>query len=250
MRRKNKGFTLAELLIVVAIIGVLVAVAIPVFNSQLEKSRQSTDLSNLRGAYAAAKVAELSGEVAGYNSNGDSVDPIKIGDSFNSDWEYKYSAAAYVFLYDSDSGALYPWDNGSNTTYFSSTANLNKDEKSIVMSVSGNDDVYTTMKARSDKIIVDTANLPGGNNGIIQYGYRTENSYNNEKLPGNSKAAWQDMKIVVQFTNDSGVWSLKRGAIRFENVGESEDIPKISLTTSSSSPATTPTTAPTPETTP
>ena len=38
MKKNNKGFTLAELLIVVAIIAVLVAIAIPVFTSQLEKS--------------------------------------------------------------------------------------------------------------------------------------------------------------------------------------------------------------------
>ena len=48
----KKGFTLAELLIVVAIIGVLVAIAIPVFTAQLEKSREATDLANVRSAYA------------------------------------------------------------------------------------------------------------------------------------------------------------------------------------------------------
>ena len=52
MRKNNKGFTLAELLIVVAIIAVLVAIAIPIFTSQLEKSRESTDKANLRSAYA------------------------------------------------------------------------------------------------------------------------------------------------------------------------------------------------------
>ena len=36
-KNKNKGFTLAELLIVVAIIGVLVAISIPIFSKQLEK---------------------------------------------------------------------------------------------------------------------------------------------------------------------------------------------------------------------
>ena len=49
--RNKKGFTLAELMVVVAIIGVLVAVSVPIFNSQLEKSREATDLANVRSAY-------------------------------------------------------------------------------------------------------------------------------------------------------------------------------------------------------
>ena len=61
-KNNNKGFTLAELLIVVAIIAVLVAVAIPVFTTQLEKSREATDLSNARSAYAELMVAVLDGD--------------------------------------------------------------------------------------------------------------------------------------------------------------------------------------------
>ena len=62
IRAEREGFTLAELLIVVAIIAVLVAIAIPVFSSQLEKSRESADAANLRAAYAEVVSAALTGD--------------------------------------------------------------------------------------------------------------------------------------------------------------------------------------------
>ena len=57
--KDKKGFTLAELLIVVAIIAVLVAIAVPIFTGQLEKAREATDAANLRTAYAVATVAAM-----------------------------------------------------------------------------------------------------------------------------------------------------------------------------------------------
>lgn len=65
MKRKiksAKGFTLAELLIVVAIIAVLVAIGIPIFTSQLEKSREAVDLSDVRSAYAEVMMAAITGD--------------------------------------------------------------------------------------------------------------------------------------------------------------------------------------------
>ena len=63
MKKTNKkGFTLAELLVVVAIIAVLVAISIPIFTSQLEKSRDAADAANLRAAYAEATTKALESE--------------------------------------------------------------------------------------------------------------------------------------------------------------------------------------------
>jgi prepilin-type N-terminal cleavage/methylation domain-containing protein len=58
-KRGAKGFTLMEMLIVVAIIAVLIAIAIPVFTSQLENARDATSVANIRSAYAEAQTAYI-----------------------------------------------------------------------------------------------------------------------------------------------------------------------------------------------
>lgn len=89
MRTKNKkGFTLAELLIVVAIIGVLVAISIPIFSSQLEKSRVATDRANVRSAKAAAAAEYMSNGESGsvsYVYNDGSVTKIDLTNTMNLD---------------------------------------------------------------------------------------------------------------------------------------------------------------------
>ena len=67
-KRGAKGFTLMEMLIVVAIIAVLIAIAIPIFTSQLEQSREATDKGNLRSAYA-----ELAANYLTHNGSATSV---------------------------------------------------------------------------------------------------------------------------------------------------------------------------------
>lgn len=64
MRFHNK-VPMVEPLEEVAIIGVLVAVSIPIFTAQLEKAREATDLANLRAAKASAVSAYLSEDKVG-----------------------------------------------------------------------------------------------------------------------------------------------------------------------------------------
>ena len=58
-KAKEYGFTMAEMLIVVAIILILVSVSIPVFSRQLTKAQLAAETANLRSAYAEAVAAEL-----------------------------------------------------------------------------------------------------------------------------------------------------------------------------------------------
>ena len=61
----KKGFTLMEMLIVVAIIAVLVAIAIPTFAGQIEKANQATDAANIRVAYAEAALKAIENDGTG-----------------------------------------------------------------------------------------------------------------------------------------------------------------------------------------
>ena len=84
----KKGFTLAELLIVMAIILILAAIAIPNFNKQLESARETSDVNALRASYSEAMTKYMLDK----NGTGASGDiKIKMSQKFSqkdTTWEY------------------------------------------------------------------------------------------------------------------------------------------------------------------
>ena len=86
--RNKKGFTLVEMLIVVAIIAILIAVSIPVVGNALEKARIATDAANERAFKAQLTIANLTktmedtagtaftpGTICVYNADKGTVEP-------------------------------------------------------------------------------------------------------------------------------------------------------------------------------
>lgn len=125
MKQNKNGFTLMEMLIVIAIIAVLIAVAIPVFASQLEKAREATDLANVRSAYAQVSTEALLGDpeatvtvdLKQKQADWQSVDPVNIGGIVHSksqgDTENWKGVAApngtCVVSYKEDYGIILTW---------------------------------------------------------------------------------------------------------------------------------------------
>lgn len=71
MLRKKKGFTLVELLVVVAIIAILMLLAIPKFTSQTKGATVRTFEGNVRtlSSQIVQEVASTGGNIANFNDN-------------------------------------------------------------------------------------------------------------------------------------------------------------------------------------
>ena len=62
MKKMNKkGFTLIEMLVVIAIIAILVAIVIPVVGNSTEKAKEAKDAANIRAAIAEVTTSALTG---------------------------------------------------------------------------------------------------------------------------------------------------------------------------------------------
>jgi type IV pilus assembly protein PilA len=126
MQEENEeGFTLIELLVVIIIIGILAAIAIPVFLNQRKKGYDAGIKADLRNAATAQETyltdynkyattdTQLKDEGFKYSSSGDYDGGTQSIDFVNIDTNQSYclsakSASGKTWYYDSGNGGLQP----------------------------------------------------------------------------------------------------------------------------------------------
>lgn len=117
MRSHEEGFTLVELMVVVLVIGILVAIAIPVFNAAKAKAQQRTCYANERTIEGAAGLwegAHPGGSKADLQGSVNAANPIVVDNFINRPPICPAAATAAAGLYTLDNnGTVLGCTNGS-----------------------------------------------------------------------------------------------------------------------------------------
>lgn len=123
LKKDKKGFTLMEMLIVVAIIAIIVAIAIPTFSNALTRAKVSADKANVRAYYAEVTAAYMLEEKAADDLPTDAI--AKGGTLTVAGTDVKMQAGAVAFTKTADKWTItYTPDNTTKYETLSLSMNI------------------------------------------------------------------------------------------------------------------------------
>ena len=145
--KKENGFTLIELAVVMAIVGILSSIAVPAYNTWLPRYRLKHAAMDLRA-----------------NMNSVKLEAIKN----NSDWAIVFDPGNNAYHICSDDGANNVWDGPSGDDTVEITMNLSEYGSGIrYTGVAGGPLVFSN-RGLSNAVVVNMTNGPGSANYRIQ----------------------------------------------------------------------------------